>query len=201
MSNVTYPNGQTLVSSALTAQQMNQLFQTLTCGMLSINPPDLSQVRVDWQTEGQPFTVNPAQDGCFLSCVTTDEAYARVRDQLLSQNGATVQENWTYTRPWRVGWVLYGPNSMDRARAIWSGTFMDYFSDQLSLSGLYLLNDPAVPRRLPEQFNAQWWDRSDFSIDLYEQVTETIQDSVATSVEVKVYDNSGQVADFTVQEQ
>lgn len=199
MSSITYPNGRTLTSSALTVSQINKLAQALTCGMLGINPPDYSQVRIDWPTQGQPFSVSPEQNVAFLACVPEEEEYSKVRDRITSTQTPGVLQTWTYTRPWRWSWVLYGPNATDRARALWDATFMDYFSDQLEASQLYLISEPPVPRRVPEQFNAQWWERADFSLELYELVTETIVDSAATSVEVKVYDNSGQVADITVQ--
>jgi hypothetical protein len=135
---------------------------------------------------------------CFISCTTQDEEYSRVRDRTFS--GTTeVTENWVYTRGWRVAWCLYGPNCVDRARQVHSATFMDWFNDTLSLNNLYPLNDPPNPTYVPEQFNAAWWPRSDFHIDLYEQVTETINDGAVTSVEIKINANDlGQVADFTV---
>jgi len=212
MITTTYPNGQQLVSDALSQAAMNQFMQALTCGLLGLNPPDLSQVLVDWQTQGQPFAQTPLTNRCYLACVVTDEPYHRVRDRQYGQVGNQVQEIWTYTRPWKISWVFYGDNakvpslvgssSLDRATTLWTGTFMDYFSDQLELEGLAAVNEPATPIRIPEQFNAQWWDRSDFSIELYELVTDTILDGAATSVEVKLYQGTGTnpVADFTVSE-
>ena len=47
-----YPNGQVLVSTALTVDQINKIIQPLTCGMIGVNPADFSVVRVDWQSEG-----------------------------------------------------------------------------------------------------------------------------------------------------
>ena len=43
----TYPNGQQLVSSALTVPQMNALIAELTCAALGINPPDYDLVRTN----------------------------------------------------------------------------------------------------------------------------------------------------------
>jgi hypothetical protein len=193
-----YPNGQRLISSALTVAQINTLMQSWTCGALGINPVDPTQVRYDWPTQGQPFqTVN--QDICYLSCLLQDSQYSRVRNKTYTGSGPVV-ENWTYTRNWRISWTLYGPNSLDRARAIHTATFIDYFNDLLNGSSLFPISEPAEPVRMPENFNAQWWERVDFSIDTYENVTETISDGVVTSVEIKVYDGSPNdpVADFTV---
>jgi hypothetical protein len=198
----TYPNGQVLVSSALTVAAINAALQTLTCGMIGINPPDFSLVRVDWQTEGQPFE-NANVDICYLACVPKDEAYSRVRDKTLTSPGpgtGPVTENWLYTKGWEISWTLYGPNSEDRARMIRSAFFMDYFNDALSAVNLYPVNEPAEVRRAPELINGQWFERADFSIVMYEQVIETIEDGAATSVEIKINDKSGQLADFTVSE-
>jgi len=198
MTTVTYPNGQSLTSTAITQSAMQILMQNVTCGALGIVPPDFSQVKIDWPQEGQPFTPLPSIAGCFLACSTKDEAYSKVRDQVFSGTGP-VTETWTYTRGWHIAWTLYGPNCVDRARQIHSATFLDWFNDLLSVTGLYPLNDPPNPTYIPETWNAQWWPRSDFYIDLYEAVTETIQDSVVKSVEIKVNaDDLGQVVDFTV---
>jgi hypothetical protein len=191
-----YPNGQALVSSALTQQQMNVLMQSLTCGMLGLplpsttKPSGYAAVRIDWPVEGQPFVPTPQTDGCFLACVTEDNPYTRVRNRTFTGVGPIV-ENWTYTRGWRVSWTLYGPNCVDRARQIHSAVvFMDYFADALSLSNLFVVTDPAEPTYLPENFNAQWWPRADFAVNMYENVTETISDGVATSVDVLVYEDA-----------
>jgi hypothetical protein len=55
------------------------------------------------------------------------------------------------------------------------------------LANLFPVSDPAEPVRAPELINAEWWERCDFSLSLYENVTETIEDGQATSVEVDVY--------------
>jgi hypothetical protein len=199
----TYPNGQTLVSSALTPAQVSAIVQVLTCGVLGINPVDYSQVRVDWQTQGQPFVVTPAQDACFIACTPQDVNYSRVRDrQYGNALSGGAEETWTYTKGWRIAWCFYGPNGEDHARAVRSAMFMDYANDQFNVNELYPISDPPEVTRTPENFNAQWYERADFYIDCYEQVTETIQDGAATSVEIKVSaDTLGQVADFTVKEQ
>ncbi len=199
MTTTNYPNGQQLVSSAITQSEINILLQALTCGMLGIVPVDDSQVRVDWQPEGQPDVATPADDMCYISCVPENVDYHLVRDRTFSGVGP-VTENWGYTRGWRISWDLYGPNCLDRARQVNSALFMDYFNDQLSLSNLYPVLDPPEPVRLPILHNAQWYDHAHFYCVFYEYVTETIQDGAVVSVEHKVYDGSPNdpIADFTV---
>jgi hypothetical protein len=199
MSTTTYPNGQVLTSTALTVQQINIIVQRLTCGMIGINPVDPSKVRIDWPVQGQPDVALPSQDSCYISCVTEDVEYSRVRDHTLAGR-SPVTETWVYTRGWRIAWALYGPNSLDRARQIHSALFQNYFNDQFELSNLYPVLDPHEPIRVPIEHNAQWYDYSQFHCIFYEQVTETIQTPTVTSVEIKIYDGSPDdpIADITV---
>lgn len=195
----TYPNGQQLSSSALTQTAISILVQQITCGMLGINPVDPAKVRIDWPTQGQPDVPLPSNDICYIACTTQDGEYNKVRDRTASGTGPVVQ-TWNYTRIWRVEWSLYGPNSTDRARQVWSALFQDYFNDQFELNNLYPVLDPPEPIRLPENHNAQWYDGSRFHCEFYEAVTETISDPAVQSVEAKVYDGSvdDPVADITI---
>jgi hypothetical protein len=200
MTATTYPNGQVLNSTALTPTNITKLLQTLTCGMIGVNPPDYARVRVDWQTQGQP-SQDVGTDICYVACVPWDTDYNRVRDYAFSEvvgPPAVLTQTWEYTKGWRVSWTFYGPNSEDNARAVRSALYMDYFSEQLSLSNLYPVLDSPEVVRAPEQYNAQWWERADYFINMYEQVTETINPGIATSVEIVVEDSSGVVADITV---
>ena len=202
MTTTTFPNGQTLTSNALTPSALSTLLQTITCWFLGISPPDPSQVRVDWQTQGQPAAVSPSQDVCYLSCVPHDTEYTRVRDRTYTQVGSgPLTETWNYSKGWRITWTFYGPNAEDRARTLRSATYLDYFEEQLTPSRLFPLSDPPEVARNPENFNAQFWERADFYLDLYEYVTETIAPGTATSVEIKVIDSTvGLVADLNVEE-
>jgi hypothetical protein len=76
---------------------------------------------------------------------------------------------------------------------------MDYFDEQFSLSNLYSVNSLPTPTRIPVEHNLQWYEHSHFHCDFYEAVSETIQDSIATSVEVKLNTDAGLAADFTVE--
>lgn len=193
-----YPNGQVLKSSAFTQSAMDKLMQSVTCQMLGIPAPGTDLVRVDWQTQGQPFQ-NVGSDVCYLACITEDEPYSRVRNRSYTENDGSLIENWQYTRNWRIAWKAYGPNSTDRIRAIHSAMFLDYFNDLLNTSNLFPVSDMPEPVRIPEEINKQWFQRSDFHIDMYENVLETIQFNPVISVEVKISDAVGQRADITVQ--
>ena len=277
-----YPNGQVLVSSALTVPQINTVLQMLTQGMLGQTPaPDNPDVRIDWQTGGAPFIPGPEVDVCWLRCTPRTEEYDKIRDSqtfptsifsgsigaggagyqignvlfpeqsdasggaflvtavdgaggvtavgqtplLIGQGysvanglptyggdgaGATVNitaigstatsigERQAYTRSWTVHWTLYGPNSTDQARALRSALYQQYFAWQLQKAQLFPVSDFEEPIRVPEVSDGQWYERVDFECIMYEFVVETISDQTVLSVEVKLNNQTGQVADFTV---
>ena len=193
----TYPNGQALVSTALTPTTLNTAIQALTCGMIG-SAVNYALVKAEWAQEGQPFTRDPNTDGVYVNCTPAPVEYALPRDKGYTSSGGPVTEVHLYTKGWRVAWVAYGPTAEDYMRMVRSAMFQDYFIDQLSALNLYPVPDPPEVVYLKEEFNAQWWPRADFSITMYEAVTETIQSGKATSLEIKVYDSNGQVADTTI---
>ena len=183
-----YPNGTSLTSTALTLAQVNRLLQSWTCAAIGVNPPDYSLVRVDWPTEGQPFVNTAADNVCFLRAVIEDDSYDKLRDQARDRatTPAPVTYTWTYTRVWSMSWTFYGPSGTDNARAVRSALFLDYFTDLLATSQLFPNPDHRAPTRTPEQMNAQWYERADFSCQMNEFVTETITVPSVTSVPVTV---------------
>jgi hypothetical protein len=179
------------VSTPLVPSQFNVVMQALTLQMLglAVTQANYALVRVDWQTQGQPWVPDPQTDITFIRMVAEDNAYNRQRDrQFLLVNGVPVSED-LYTRVWRVFWVVYGPNSFDNARKIFSGLFSDAIHDALAGSSVYLVTDPAMPLRVPEEVNGRWYDRSDFSARFNEFVTEAqLPVGVVTSLQV-IIDN------------
>jgi hypothetical protein len=197
-----YPNTQALQSTALTLPQMNGIIQPLTVAALGLLPEEnTDQVRMEYPSEGQPFVGCPSDDVCFVRCMTEEEPYNKIRDKNISQNDdpdQTLTTTWNYTRVWRVTWCFYGPNSTDRARAMKSALFQDYFSDTLSDSNLFVVPDFPEPTRVPETFDGQWWERVDFEASLYEFVTETLIDQSVLGVDVTIQNVAGIIVDITV---
>lgn len=194
----TYPDGSVLTSSALTIAQINAIIQPLTLGMLGLAVSSTSSaVRIQWPTAGAPFQ-DITDDVCYLACVPTDDPYDRIRDRAnLSAADPNLEEQWNYTRAWQIKWCFYGPNSTDRARALRSALYQDYFTEALSTSQLFPVTDFAECIRAPELIDGQWFERVDFQVEFYEFVTETILRQTVLSVETTINDAHGVVADFT----
>lgn len=198
---VTYPDGSTLVSSALTIAQINALMVPLTLSALGFAStavdPNSGQVRIKWPTLGAPFP-KVTEDVCFLACVPKDDPYNRIRDRanLPGPSGELI-EQWNYTRAWSIRFCHYGPNSTDFARAVRSAMYQDYFTTLLGQSNLFPVSDFPEVVRVPEEKNGQWYERADLEIEMYEEVIETIDRQVVLSVEVIGETPTGKIFDVT----
>lgn len=144
------------------------------------------KVRVGWQKDGMPGW-GPSQDVVTCMAVVTDDRYNRIRDVSQSQlNDTTNTQTTDYTRAWEMRFSVYGPNSTDNARLIKSCLRLDWVRSIFSAVNLYLVPDERDPLRFPENFNKQWWDRSDFRAKYYEAVQETITQQTVATAEVIV---------------
>lgn len=205
MSSYTYPDGSVLVSSALTVTAMQEILQPLVLGMLGQPTPAPTSplVRFDWPgTAGAPFG-KQTDDMVYVACTLKDDPYDKIRDKA-NQTGPNnsnpaLSEVWNYTRVWEIKMVLYGPDSFDYARAVRSALFQDYFCEALSLDQLFPMSDFPEVIRAPEEINKLWYERSDFSFELYECVTESILRQTILSAEIIVEESlAGEIADVTV---
>lgn len=186
----------------LTAKQMEVVFQAATISLLGLPSNAYDKVRVGWQSTGQPFP-KIVQDVTILRVIEDDDPYNRIRDRKTIANPDVFAPNSllqieTYTRVWRVFFTVYGPTSFDNARKIRSGMFNDDIHDMLAAQNLYLVTDPSAPVRVPEERDAQWWERVDFSCQYNEAVTETRLVNKVASVEIIVENATGVLTDFTV---
>jgi hypothetical protein len=204
MPSTTFPNGQTLTSSALSPDALLLILQTLTAQMLGFNPLTSSDVayrtvRLDWPQGGQPaWGIN--EDVVFLRAVEDDEEYSRIRDVALATSSiSTVRQTITRSRTWRVHWTFYGPHSFDNARLISDAMLLDWTHDALAASKLYVVPEFPAPIYAPELYQGQWWKRTDIEIRLNEGITATVTTPSIASAEVLVYtDQSDLVADLTI---
>ena len=185
---------------ALVPTQTEALLQSATMLTLGIDPTQdplaYQKVRTSWPG---PPTWAITDDVCFVRAVPEDDEYDRVRDvEVRNIDGASLQTTTTYTRVWRIMWVVYGPNSFDHTRLIHSGLFQDNIHDLLAASNLYFIPDPNAPQRAPENYQGQWWERVNFSARFNELVTEVSTVPSIASAEVIPETAAGKVADLNL---
>ena len=184
MSTVTLPSGQILTSTALSQTDIENTFQTLTTAMLGEGTDPNTAVRISWPTAGAPGW-EITDDVVFLRATISDDQINRIRNKSYTTlDEATLNESVQYTRVWSIGFTIYGTNSLDQARMIKSALFMDWSHDILAAVNLYAVLDIRDPRRVPELYAGQWWERVDFSCRFNEGVTETTSTQSIASVEV-----------------
>ena len=205
MSSFPVPNVGTMTSSGLTQEQVSIIWQNLVLQCLGIAPSGptdsaaYSQVRIDWPTPGQPAWPI-TQDVAFIRATEAPDRYNTAHEiQTVSQIGTTYPETTIYTRVWELSFIFYGPNSFDRARQIKACLYQDFVHDALAASNLYLNTVIGTPRRAPELFQNQWWERTDYTAQMNEQVTDTLTKQAAQSVEVRLQSALGIISDVVVE--
>lgn len=159
----------------LTMKQLEALFWQSTLLMLGLDPKNkdnAGKVRLSWPTQGAPaWKVD--EDVVFLRITEADDEYNRQRDTVYDpkdKDPDNAIEKKTFTRVIQAYWICYGPNSFDRAFAIRNALFATQSRETLSGSGLYLIPDMDAPRRSPELFAGQWWERTDLSARFNEYI-------------------------------
>lgn len=163
------------------------------------DPDSYSKVRIGWQLFGQPGPPIDS-DTVTIRCEPLDTEFSRLRDNVLTTApDLTATYTDVFTRTWRAYWTFYGPTSLDHARMVRSALIkIPLFTDLLAQSNLFINPSIEEPRRVPEDFQGQWWERVDLVVELNEQVTETFTVGTVQSVEVQIFNESGLDADFTV---
>jgi len=205
MSSQTFPNGDTLVSSALTPDAILAVFQGIVAQVLGFDITDplqqsaaYSAVRIAWQTEGQPaWTIGT--DVCSLEAYPENEPYSKVRDGFYTPNNEiSVTEQMGYTQVWKIRFVFRGPNAADHARLLVSSMSLDFVHDALAESNVYAVAEKNRPVYVPELFQGQWWKRSDVELQFNELVSESLTVPSAAEADVTLIKDTGLTAGVTM---
>lgn len=164
------------------------------------NPLAGRLVRQEWPTKGAP-SQEKADNVAFVRAVEINDWYNKVPDQGAGDavDAANVELVKEYTRVWRVSWVFYGPKAYTNATILKSAMQQDFTHDSLAAFNVFLMPEVSSPQRVPEEFEGEWWQRSDFEMVFYEQVNESIATQTVTSVEVQVLDNDGIKLDLEIE--
>lgn len=190
-----------------TLTQLNELFQCLVIDMLGYeatgSPADYSEaaytdVRLSWPTEGAP-SWEVDEDVVFLRVFEGDDFINRQREtKVTALTDTTLNEETTYTRVVELNLIFYGPNSFDRAQTIRDSFYYDEYHWQLAQSSIYMIPNIEAPRRVPEAFQGQWWERADLTLRFNEKIAKNRSINIIESAEFIVYNDDEEQADVTV---
>lgn len=200
---VTFPDGSILTSQALNKVEMEGIFQDTLAQSIGLDPTTVdvySIVRAGWQTMGQP-AIRVDDDVLFVRCEPLDTNYSRLRNSVPTGQNPDLTLTYTdvHTRAWHVIITIYGPNSLDNARAVVT-SMLDVPAIDTFLAGYNLYVNPDIdqPKRVPETFQGEWWERMDLVLEFNEQVTETFTVGTVGTVVVTTYDKDGQLTTQTI---
>lgn len=163
------------MDQVLKLKDIEDFFFEITCTMLGLDPAkecNQDKVRLAWPTNGAPgWKID--EDICFLRITPVDDAQARELNICYNpsqENKAYIKKQVGYTRVHKINWTLYGPNSYDNADLIRHLIFGTEYMTKFKKKNLFLVTDVPMPVRLPELYNGQWWERTDFSATFNESV-------------------------------
>lgn len=128
-------------------------------------------VRVSWPTDGQPAWA-VGDDRVFIQTTGSPDPYSqpvhRIYKRILDEEGELDQtkadEYQGITRVNNVQFIFYGPNSFDWARLAIDRIFRQENHDTLAREHIYLIPADIVPRRIPELWAGQWYERTDLNL-------------------------------------
>lgn len=183
-----------MADQVLKLREIEDFFQEITCKMLNLDltkKENQEKVRIAWPTGGAP-SWKIAQDIVFLRITPIDDKMARQLNIVYDPNASdvTIADKKTgYTRVHKIDWTLYGPNSYDNADIIRISIFDNELMMEMKKKNLALITDVSMPTRLPELYNGQWWERTDFSATFNEAVIREKQVPYISSADVRVITN------------
>lgn len=161
------------------------------------NPPEFMPVRKSWPTKGAPaWKID--EDVCFFQVTEQDDMINRQRHSLYNpKDNDNVIKTTVQTRVIRVSWIFYGPNSFDNAFILKNALF-EAVKENLNQNELYLIPNITSPRRAPELFSGQWWERVDFEALFNERIKLESNIPYIKSAEFKIIDQRGEETDVVI---
>ncbi|MBX4266540.1 phage neck terminator protein [Clostridium estertheticum] len=181
-----------MADTILLLKELEDVFYNLTCLVLGIDitdPANEGKVRIAWPTNGAP-TWKITEDVAFLRVTPQDDKLTRHQDIIFTGNDPLWAAQETgYTRVHKIDWTLYGPNSYDRSDLIRYNIFSQKYTTKLKENNLFLITDVPMPTRLPELYNGQWWERTDFSATFNELVVRRTEIPYILSPNYKIIEN------------
>lgn len=178
----------------LKLKEIEDFLFKITCEMLGLDlskKETQSKVRISWPTNGAPsWKIN--EDVVFLRITPEDDKLAREQNIIYTENEqdrSFLKKQIGYTRVHKINWTLYGPSSYDNADLIRFRIFEDEYKKKFNKKNLFLITDVPMPVRLPEFYNGQWWERTDFSATFNESVVRENVEPYIKSADIRVIEN------------
>jgi hypothetical protein len=176
-----------MADQILTLKNIEEYIWTLETTLLGYDPTNsanASKVRRTWNPQGQPAFAITDNVAFFRVSPAPDEISLAKNAQYSDLNTTTSNRNVQYTRVHEIQFTFYGPLSYDNADKVQAGLFLQSSKEYMAKKNLYLMTNIDTPVRVPELYNEQWWDRTDFRATYYENVIRTGTVSLINSFQI-----------------
>ena len=193
-----------MADKILKLKEIEDFFQNITSQILGLDmtkDENQGKVRLAWPTSGAPsWKIN--EDVVFLRVTPIDDKVARTLNisyDTQEEDNEYLKKKIGYTRVHKIDFTLYGPSSYDNADLIrYSLLDPHLFKSEFKIKNIFVIPDIPMPTRLPELYNAQWWERTDFSAAFNEGVVREQQTPFIQSVEIELITDKGQTIDIPI---
>jgi hypothetical protein len=156
-----------------------------------------NNVRIGWQLTGAPgFKIT--DNKVFITATPVDHQINRQHDIIVENSSPGVNLSTGFTRVMALNVIAYGENAMTNIQAIKLGMFHQSVRMTLALEDIYYIPDSAEPRRVPELFQIQWWERADMELRFNELLTDDQAVNEIDSVDVTIDEENGATTEFTI---
>ena len=154
------------------------------------NPYEL--VRISWQRGGAP-SWGVTEDVAFLRATTVDSPYF-LPDTVYSKhtdvNDAYLLDQKTVRAALlQVYYSFYGPNSFDNAQLVRDTIKYQENHDILARGYVYIVPKSFPVRRVPEEYQGQWWERADIEMLFNWTISRTAIVNAVKSVDAYIQPN------------
>jgi len=183
-----------------TISQLEDIMQGVIVRLLGWNlttPDKTNDVRIGWQQTGAPAW-EITSDMVFITATPVRDPISEQHDVIIKEGSPDIIISTGFTRVMELSVVVYGYRADEIAYNILLGMFRENPKLELQKENIFLLPNSDPPRRVPELFEGQWWERSDLSLRFNELVVDDQQFNSVKSVDVEVHDKDGLVTEFTV---
>ena len=180
----------------LTLTELQKIFYDLFVSMFNGSSVEC-QVRWSWPTQGAP-AFGISDNIAFLKIYDVAGSMTVQREDKYSQESGLSNMSTGYTRTLELNCIFYGPNSWESANTIRNRMFWQEHHDVLAQSNIYLIPRFDPPRRIPELWQGQWYERCDLSMNYNELVVLNREVPYIEKVPVGVYGGNGLKYDFDI---
>lgn len=184
-----------MADQILKLTELEDFFADVTYKILGLDPTlaaNKGKVRLTWPSNGAP-SWKITDDVVFLRVTPIDDKQARTLNIIYDTNSIdniNLKKETGYTRVHKIDFTFYGPNSYDNADLIrYTLLEPNSYKDEFKNKNLFIIPDIPMPTRLPELYNGQWWDRTDFSANFNEAVIRRSLVPFIESTEIKLVTN------------